>query len=424
MLRFTRYIAPLLLLLACQNEDLEQSPAVEIKSVEGQMRFVVDGEPYTIKGVSGHQHLAEAASIGVNTIRTYDTTHLAEILDSAQRYGIKVVAGVWLPKSQVPWLYHHEDQYLKLGHELASLGRKFSNHPALLSWCLGNELVYYDFWDWKFAHAYNLLLDSLQSGDNQHPIGTAFANYGHRSILNFALKIRDLDYILINTFGRLPELENDRKKLNWFWPRPFLVGEFGENGPWETEWTSWGVPIEPKSSDKALVMAKRFDYLPVNNPDYLGALVFNWGWRQEQTHTWFNTFSEKGERSSLYYFLQSQYSGISENPCPEVDSLLIDGSRNLNNFFFESGEKHSAQLIYHKAHPEDSLQIEWSIRTEDWFFLKADTPPPIPGLITEKSDSLLQFICPPKPGPYRLFVKISDRKGNFASANLPFYVVQ
>jgi hypothetical protein len=424
MLRFLRYIVPLTLLLACQNERLDSSAHVYIAKHEGQSRFWVNNKPFQIKGLSGSSHLADAAAIGANTIRTYDTTGLAAILDSAQKHGLMVVAGIWLPKSQVPWLYQYEEQYLKLGKELAALGRKHRDHPALLSWCLGNELVYYDFLDWKFARAYNLLLDSLQSGDPNHPIGTAFANYGKRSILNFSLKIRDLDYMLINTFGRLPMLEEDRSSLNWFWPRPYLIGEFGENGPWETEWTSWGVPIEPKSSQKAKVLSKRFAALPDSSPDYLGALVFNWGWRQEQTHTWFNTFSEKGERNAMYYFLQKQYSGNQSHPYPVIDTLLLDGSHQLETFFFETGEEHQAQLKFHPASDRDSLHINWSIRAEDWYFLKADTPPALPDLIIEESDSLLRFKCPPKPGPYRLFVKITDGKGNFASANIPFYVVQ
>lgn len=424
MFRFYRYIILLLVLIACKEEMPQTSEGVYIAKADGQARFHVNGKPYQIKGLSGSAYLSKAAAIGANTIRTYDTIGLGAVLDSAHKNGLMVVAGIWLPKSQVPWLYHYEEQYLKLGSELAKLGRKYREHPALLSWCLGNELVYYDLFDWKFARAYNVLLDSLRQGDPQHPIGTAFANYGKRSILNYSLKIRDLDYMLINTFGRLRKLDEDRKALNWFWPKPFLIGEFGESGPWETEWTSWGVPIEPKSSAKAKILAERFALLPEDNPDYLGALIFYWGWRQEQTHTWFNTFSEKGERNAMYYFLQKQYSGKEEGGFPIIDTLLLNGSQDFKQFYFQTGEEQFAQARFHSGFEGDSLEVSWSIRAEDWYFLKADTPPPLPDLIIDNQVQSIRFICPPKPGPYRLFLKISDQRGNFATANLPFYVVQ
>lgn len=411
-------------LSSCGRES-NPDASVKIEEIDGHWQFTIDGEVHEIKGVSGHAYLKEAASIGINTIRTYDTTHLQALLDTAALYNIKVVAGIWLPKSHEKWLYGNEEYTDKLSSELAALGRKYQNHPALLSWCLGNELVYYKLFDFKFPGTYNRLLDSLRAGDPNHPIGTALANFGQKAALNFALKIQGLDYYLINTFGRLRELEKDMNSLFFLSDKPFLIGEFGENGPWEAEWTKWSAPVEPSSRRKAELLARRFTELPSENPHYLGALVFNWGWRQEQTHTWFNVFSEKGERNALYHFLAQQYGGQKANgQIPGIDTLLIDGIGTYNDFWFDGGQSHTATLRLSEASPE-GLQIEWSLRTEDWFFLKGDTPPPLPGYIQKSKDpELIVFSTPTKPGPYRLFVKVSDSVGNFATANMPFYVVQ
>lgn len=129
------------LIASCQNQRPENT-RVQIKEINGQARFTIDGQVHEIKGLAGHTHLREAHDIGANTIRTYDTTGLQAILDSAHHYKLKVVAGIWLPKSHVPWLYKNEVQRIKLSKELAALGRKYRDHPALLSWCLGNELIF------------------------------------------------------------------------------------------------------------------------------------------------------------------------------------------------------------------------------------------------------------------------------------------
>lgn len=420
------------LLLLCVSLSLyscgrEANPdaTVKIEELDGQWRFTINGEIHEIKGVSGQAYLKEAAAIGINTIRTYDTTNLQAVLDSAAYYNIKVVAGIWLPKSPEKWLYGNEEYTSKLSSELAFLGRKYKDHPALLSWCLGNELIYYNLYDFKFPATYNRLVDSLRSNDPNHPIGTALANFGQKAALNFALKIRPLDYYLINTFGRLREIENDMNSLFFLPDKPFLIGEFGENGPWEAEWTKWSAPVEPNSNRKAELLARRFEELPTDNPHYLGAMVFNWGWRQEQTHTWFNVFSEQGERNALYHFLAEKYGAQKKAVgLPEIDTLLIDGIGTFNDFWFDGNQSHTAALRLRGAAPE-GLQIKWSLRTEDWFFLKGDTPPPLPGYIQKsKNPELIVFTTPDKPGPYRLFVKVSDSLGNFATANMPFYVVQ
>lgn len=412
-----------LCLCACQ-ESAPLNGRVKIETIDGQARITVAGEVYSIKGLSGSSYLKEAAQIGANTIRTYDTTNLQSVLDSAHKYGLMVVAGIWLPKSNQKWLYENDEQTEKLSSELAAIGRKYSQHPALLSWCLGNELVFYNLYDLSFSRTYNILLDSLRLNDPNHPVGTAFANFGQKAAVNFALKIKNLDYLLINTFGRLRELTDDMSSLKSLYSKPFLIGEFGENGPWETIWTTWGAPIEPKSSEKVEVLKKRFSELPKEHPQYLGALVFNWGWRQEQTHTWFNVFSEKGEKNALYYYLAEKYGHPQKGGAPLIGNLRIDGENEANQFWFETNDFHQASLEIDSIKLR-KLNIKWSLRSEDWYFIKADTPPALPGLIQVSEDPRkISFKCPSKPGPYRLFVKVTDSLGNFASANLPFYVVQ
>jgi len=64
---------------------------------------------------------------------------------------------------------------------------------------------------------------------------------------------------------------------------------------------------------------------------------------------------------------------------------------------------------------------------EDWFtvntFHSLQKPDPVLHLSDNDSSISFQFKTPPIAGPYRLFVKVKDRQGHFASANFPFYTV-
>ncbi len=423
MLRNFSLSLMILSLFACQEENSYRA-RVSIGQVNGQSRFLIEGAVHEIKGLSGYTYLKEAAKIGANTIRTYDTTGLKAILDSAQDYNLMVVAGIWLPQTKDRWFVENEGEVDKFARGLADLGRKYRKHPALLSWCLGNELYYNDITEFKFASVYQRLVDSLKAGDPDHPVGTAFANFVQRKVLNFDLKTNCLDYYLVNTFSQLKNVDQQERQIKFLLDKPFLIGEFGETGPWESPETSWGAPLELYSYQKAAALKEQFQNLPLENPNYLGALAFYWGWRQEQTHTWYNVFSPQGEINAQYYFLAQQFGQPQTGRPPRIDTLLIDNSGNANSFWFKPGENHSAQVYIDSSQVSEGIRISWNLRAEDWFFLRGDTSPPLEGLIDSTDNpQKINFSCPAKPGAFRLFVKLSDNAGHFATANLPFYVV-
>lgn len=426
LLRFLLAFMMLILLFSCRNESEFLSDKVEILYVDGQAQFHIDGNPFEVRGVSGSSHLHEAAKIGINTIRAYDTAGLQDILDSAAHHHIMVIAGIWLPKSQDKWFYSEPREIDSLSQKLATLGRKYAEHPALLSWCLGNELRFQELSDFTFSRGYGQLLDSLKAGDPNHPVGTAFANLPRNTVLNFGLKVPELDYYLINTFSQLANIDELLSKVEPFWSRPFLIGEFGEIGPWEVPATRWGAPYEPKSSEKSTILAQQFERLPIHNKNYLGACVFNWGSRQEQTHTWYNFFDEAGAKNAQYFFL-ADWLGYPQNISPPIiDTLLIDGLGLAQDFWFNAGEYHQAEVRLASGSEVEGLTIEWSVRAEDWYFLRGETPAPLTQNIEIPIDpQRIAFKCPEKPGAFRLFVRVSDDSlRTYATANLPFYVVR
>jgi len=58
--------------------------------------FLLDNQPYYVKGVGGTVHLPLAAKIGANSIRTWGIDDAQKILDEAHKYGLTVMLGMWL----------------------------------------------------------------------------------------------------------------------------------------------------------------------------------------------------------------------------------------------------------------------------------------------------------------------------------------
>lgn len=413
---------------ACKTDSPSpQSGKVSFaKDSTGHYQVYRGTEVFTINGVSGRYNLPLLKECGGNTIRTYDTTHLASILDEADSLGIAVVAGIWLPIASEDWFYRNEDYIAQAEQNLKRLGEKYRNHPALLSWVLGNELIFYDALDFNFPRQYAKLFRALKQSDPNHPIGTAIANVGQKAMLNWSLKFRDLDYLLFNTFGRLKSLKSDLKHFTHYWDKPFFIGEFGEVGPWEATTTRWGVPLEMSSNNKAYWLRDMYyQQIPSDHPNFLGAMAFYWGWRQEQTHTWFNVFDEEGRYNDQLYVLREVWKGDTSfaNSPPVTKRLLLEDCNNPDSLVFSAGRVLSAEL--EAFDPDgDSLSISWSVRTEDWLWKKAETPPALfPEPRLDSTGFRASFTAPAKPGPYRLFVKLSDYQGHFSTINLPFYVV-
>lgn len=413
---------------ACgERADSPSSATVYVQKAADGYQLMRKGQAFEIQGVAGQIHLADLAAIGGNTIRTYDTVGLMATLNKADSLDLAVIVGLPLPISTQDYFYKDESQVLAYRRGLEQALRRYADHPALLMWCLGNEPLYYDWFDLRFAEVYNDFLHLIQSRDPNHPVGMGMANFSDRAIVNIGLKIRDLDLLLINTFGRLPQLENDMKPYQWLWDGPILVSEYGEPGPWETKTTEWRAPLELNSTEKAERLRLAYqEQLPFDHPRFIGALAFYWGQRQEQTHTWFNIFSADSLRSASFYALAELWgNAIAGNRPPGVEQLQIDGSRAYNTFLFEPGSRHRAAVQVNDP-DRDSVRLEWEILPEDWFFVKSEKPAPVLKSIAPSApkEARLKFEAPLKTGPYRLFVRALDGQGHFATTNMPFYVVR
>ncbi|UII26569.1 hypothetical protein LVD15_25280 [Fulvivirga maritima] len=430
MYKGLRYLLFLWVIIACEEKSpssVGSDRAVYIQKSDSGYSLIRKGSPFKVKGVAGQDSLTLLKQIGGNTIRTYDTVGLKAVLNKAHAAGMAVIVGIPLPKSNEKWFYDNNNLIAAYKKSLASQVVKYKAHPALLFWCLGNEPNYYDFFNYSFATAYNQFVDTLKQLDPNHPVAWSMANFSDRAIINISLKISRLDLIMFNTFGRLPELQQDMQNYEWLWDGPFLIGEYGVSGPWETDFTSWKAPLELDDIKKAERLKYIYKQLPNDDHRCLGSLAFFWGQRQEVTGTWFNYFSDNKETNTSVFALADLWGEpITGNVPPVVSNLRIDGSNEYNRLLFNPGSLHVASAAIMDA-DDDSLFVQWDLKPEDWLLQMKNTPASIitiPEKYDSASTSILKFQVPEREGPYRLFVKVTDGQGHFSSTNMPFYVVR
>ena len=116
-----------------------QTSVVKIEKQNNQWELLVDGAPYYIKGGGGTVKMEELKAAGGNTIRTWGLENAQEILDKAQKLGLKVMLGLWVQHERHGFDYNDADKIKNQLEGFRVAVRKYKNHPALLMWGVGNE---------------------------------------------------------------------------------------------------------------------------------------------------------------------------------------------------------------------------------------------------------------------------------------------
>ncbi|MFX1706354.1 glycoside hydrolase family 2 TIM barrel-domain containing protein [Chitinophaga sp. CC14] len=396
-----------------------------------QYQLYREGQPFTIKGAAGFENLRELSAAGGNTIRTWDTLHLGKILDDAYANHIAVIAGFPMPVSGFLPYYNDTAKVATQYTAFRNVVNRYKSHPALLMWCLGNEIDFpYKPQYNSFYTAYNRLLKMIHTEDPDHPVTTALINFNKRCIYNIRLKVTGLDLISMNIFGELRDLQRNLDNFSWFWDGPFLITEWGINGPWESAaFTTWGAPVEYNSTQKAEEYLQRYqEYMPVKDPRFLGACVFYWGNKQEVTHTWFSLFTKEGEASETVAVMEYLWTGKwPPYKAPALRYVLLNGKGARDNILLNPNSLQTAEVLLRDT-AGGPLRITWEILAEDWHTKNQDEPnlqKPVAynNLLLPPQGNKITFRSPVKEGPYRIFATVSDNKGHFATANTPFYVV-
>jgi hypothetical protein len=155
--------------------------------------------------------------------------------------------------------------------------------------------------------------------------------------------------------------------------------------------------------------------------------VFYWSEKQETTHTWYGLFCNGLSTESIDVMQQLWTGAWPANRAPAIVKLQIRGFADPRATYLQAAKTYRADV--ESTDPDsDPLAYAWDVRPE------VVIPPgsyagglekraePIPGLIPNPTTAAIEFTAPDEPGPYRLFVTVSDGQGHIAYGNVPFYV--
>ncbi|MDX2246659.1 MAG: glycoside hydrolase family 2 TIM barrel-domain containing protein [Bacteroidia bacterium] len=408
------------------GNELPFQKTVEIRQVGKNYQLYRHGKPYYIRGAGGDEYFGELAANGGNSVRTWSTYQLKEILDRADSNGLTVLAGLDLWPERLGMNYNDAQMVADQKERIRKDVLTYKDHPALLMWGIGNEL------DLGYANedvwvAVNDIAAMIHEIDPNHPTTTMIMPNARNTRL-IAEKAPEIDILSFNVFGAAGKLNENLRKPWWGWKGPYIISEWGGLGWWERQTTQWHVPIDMPGTLKAQKLVEVYSASMKEDTSWcLGSYLFFWGNKQERTHTWFSFFTEEGNPTPMVEAARYNWTGKwPDNRAPVIDSVKLNNRIDSENIYLYQKQQYSARVL--ASDPEgQKLTYKWEIRAEGLYIKitggdKEERPQPLPGLIQSVNDGVMSFTAPEQPGPYRIFVYISDPGKTTTIADIPFFV--
>lgn len=405
--------------IACTPQNTS-SLGTGLENKAGKWTLLHGGKPFFIKGAGGNGSRTLLLKSGANSIRTWGADDLGEVLDQAQKDGLKVTAGIWLGHTG-PFDYGDADAVRKQFEMCRDVVRKHRNHPALLAWAFGNEMEG-DGRDLRVYRAVEEIAAMAKKEDPNHPRMTVIAEIGEDKVKRIQEMCPSIDIIGVNSYGGAPSLRERYLKQGGV--KPYVVTEFGPLGPWEVPKSPWGAPYEASSTEKANWYRKSYQAAVAASPDLcLGSYVFLWGHKQEATATWFGMILPDGSHVEAVDAMTEIWTGKAPaNRCPRINRLALKAEGP-----FQPGQTVQAELD--ASDPEGkSLKVRWVLTTEATVRLTAGQGEPklpeFPASISLATETSAQVKLPDADGGYRLFAYVTDGSGGAAVANVPLQIAR
>ena len=394
---------------------------VEIRGTPGKYQLFRDGQPYAVRGagVDGGD-LVALKRYGGNSIRTW---HVDEtILDKAHALGLTVSLCLNIARERHGFDYNDATAVQKQFDEARAAVLKYRDHPALLSWIIGNELNY-DYQNPRVFDAVNEISKMIHELDPNHPTTTATASISESLYQDIRERASDLDFLSIQVYGALYALPGYIDDFHI--DMPIMVTEWGTIGHWEVLSTAWGAPLELTSTEKAYNYRRGYlEVISALRGKVIGSYAFFWGQKQERTPTWYGTFTAKGEETETVDSLRYLWTGSwPNNRAPSIESISLDHQAADEDITLISGEAYSAS-VQAKDMEGDVLSYVWSVMKESDSTQSGGDREKIPDVVVridESTASSIRLVAPEETGAYRLYVYVADTNGRVAHANVPFY---
>lgn len=199
----------------------------------------------TLKGACGIEHLESAAAHGANTIRTWTVNEdgsSTNLLDDAHRLRLRVILGVWMPPApkdapryrlKPEWKYDYAKNRAVWVGKMRKFLDLYDSHPAVLMWCLGNEVELSP----EYLKTVNEMSELVHKHNSSRLTCIAALNAPSRGIKMIKQYAPDLDLYGANSFGR-GAIHNVCRRLETEWGKKYFFTEFTYRGPWTARKTA------------------------------------------------------------------------------------------------------------------------------------------------------------------------------------------
>ncbi len=413
-----------MLFIAFSDKTYSQVSKVEVSTnTQGNFELLKNGIPYYIKGAGAKDHFDLLVNSGANSIRIWSTNN-SSLLDSAHQHGLTVTLGLHVRPERSGMDYNNEyavkGQIEKLKNEVL----KYKDHPALLVWGIGNEvdLKYSNFKVWETIE---ILAKFIKEVDPNHPTMTVIAGVDPSKAYYIKKYCPSVDILGLNVYGSIENAGANLRKFNW--DKPYIVTEWGVNGPFEAKTTSWKAKVEPPNGFKADQRLRRYQELIVKDKERcLGSYCFLWGQKQESTATWHGMFLKNGNPTEAVDVMHYCWKGEWPNSrAPSIRDISLENIGWRKDHIIEPSKQATVKIEYSKYN-NNKVYIEYVLYPEAFSNkIGGDiqkSPDPIPFEIVRQTENELIFISPKKKGAYRLFAFVKNDKGQSSVANIPFLI--
>ncbi len=429
-------IISMILLVSCKTENNKEAKSVNNEPVkvqliqkENKFQLLVNNKPFYIKGAGlEFGNIESVSKHNGNSFRTWRTDNGQqtgkEVLDEAQKYGLKVTMGIEVARERHGFDYNDsiavKEQFERIKKEVMEL----KDHPALLIWGIGNELNL-RYTNPKVWDAVNEISEMIHEIDPNHLTTTSLAGISEKEITLIKERCSSIDILSIQMYGDLPNLPKLVREFGW--EGAYMVTEWGATGHWEVPKTDWDAPIEEDSSLKAANYLKRYKGgIEADSTQCIGSYVFLWGQKQERTPTWYGIFLEDGnetESVDVMHYLWNEKTWPT-NRSPQIKSFTINDKTAYESVKISQDITYKADLKVYDFE-SDEIVYKWEILPESTDLGDGGDHEKRPESVkfesvNEQNGSLSFKMF--ESGNFRLFVYAYDGNGNAAAANIPFQV--
>ena len=413
-----------MLFITFSNKTYSQVSKVEVSTnTQGNFELLKNGIPYYIKGAGAKDHFDLLVNSGANSIRIWSTNN-SSLLDSAYQHGLTVTLGLHVRPERSGMDYNNEYAVKGQIEQLKNEVLKYKDHPALLVWGIGNEvdLKYSNFKVWETIE---ILAKFIKEVDPNHPTMTVIAGVDPSKAYYIKKYCPSVDILGLNVYGSIENAGANLRKFNW--DKPYIVTEWGVNGPFEAKTTSWKAKVEPPNGFKADQRLRRYQELIVEDKERcLGSYCFLWGQKQESTATWHGMFLKNGNPTEAVDVMHYCWKGEWPNSrAPSIRDISLENIGWRKDHIIEPSRQATVKIEYSKYNNK-KVNIEYVLYPEAFSNkIGGDiqkSPDPIPFEIVRQTENKLIFISPKKKGAYRLFAFVKNDKGQSSVANIPFLI--